>query len=80
MKKDPRKASRATTLAELESVLDRFFDETKTPLGLALGRAPAISLSPPMPSVALPCSNKSLMDCAQGEAWTSTKSTRSFHG
>lgn len=41
MKKDPRKASRATTLAELESVLDRFFDETKTPLGLAFRPRPS---------------------------------------
>jgi hypothetical protein len=35
MNKESNNLSRATTLKELESVLDKFFDETKTPLGLA---------------------------------------------
>jgi len=40
MNNEPNKLSRATTLKELESVLDRFFDETKTSLGLAFKPRP----------------------------------------
>lgn len=41
MNKESDKLSRATTLKELESVLDKFFDETKTPLGLAFKPHPS---------------------------------------
>ena len=40
MNNEPNKLSRATTLKELESVLDKFFDETKTSLGLAFKPRP----------------------------------------
>lgn len=41
MNKESTKLSRASTLQELESVLDKFFDETKTPLGLAFKPHPS---------------------------------------
>lgn len=41
MNVDSNKLSRATTLKELEVVLDKFFDETKTPLGLAFKPHPS---------------------------------------
>lgn len=41
MNTEATKLSRATTLQELESVLEKFFDETKTPLGLAFRPNPS---------------------------------------
>lgn len=41
MNEEANKLSRATSLKELEAVLDKFFDETKTPLGLAFKPKPS---------------------------------------
>lgn len=75
MKNQTSSSFRATTIEELEIVLDKFFDETKTPLGLAFKPRPSDSLSHHIPKAALPGCNKSLTGCELEAAWISTRLT-----
>jgi hypothetical protein len=73
MNQESSKLSRATTLKELESVLDKFFDETKTPLGLAFKPHASDIIITPYANVVRPGYSKLLTGCVLEETWISTR-------